>query len=275
MRKVTIASICLAACLAIASSGKAQVVTGSEVYSNGWFRNKLVNTGLYNEATGTGIFSPYAGMMQTYRNGNFRANETYADGWFRNMAVNTGLYNEATGTGIFSPYTGMMQTYRNGNFRANETYADGWFRNMTANTGLYNEATGTGIFSPYAGMMQIYRNGSLMIGNTTAPPGYKLYVERGILTEKIKVAVNGSAQWADYVFAKDYKLLPLAQVEKYIQDNQHLPNVPSAADMVKEGNDLGKTTAKLLEKIEELTLYLIQQQKEIETLKRALNNTSK
>lgn len=125
--------------------------------------------------------------------------------------------------------------------------------------------------------------GTVRIGNVAVTGGYKLYVQTGILTEKIKVAVNGSAQWADYVFAKDYQLMPLAKVEQYIKTNQHLPNVPSAAEMVKEGNDLGKTTAKLLEKIEELTLYMIEtrkiidaqaqtiakQQKEIALLKQA------
>lgn len=91
--------------------------------------------------------------------------------------------------------------------------------------------------------------------------GYKLAVVGGILADKIKVAVPGSAQWADYVFAKDYPLMPLAQVEQYIKANQHLPNIPSAAEMVTAGNDLGKTTAKLLEKIEELTLYVIELKK--------------
>lgn len=106
-------------------------------------------------------------------------------------------------------------------------------------------------------------DGSVIVGNITAPAGYKLYVQQGILTEKVRVAVYGSAQWADYVFAKNYKLMPLAKVEQYIKANKHLPNVPSAAEMVKEGNDLGKTTAKLLEKIEELTLYMIEMKKTI------------
>ena len=76
--------------------------------------------------------------------------------------------------------------------------------------------------------------------------------------------------------------MPLTDVEQYIKLNNHLPNVPSAAEMVKEGNDLGKTDAKLLEKIEELTLYMIEmkkqadlQQKEIEILKKKLQKRNK
>lgn len=112
-------------------------------------------------------------------------------------------------------------------------------------------------------------DGTVKIGAVTTPnpAGYRLYVDQGILTEKVKVAVAGSANWADYVFRNDYKLMPLTEVEQFVKENKHLPNVPSAADMVKQGNDLGKTDAKLLEKIEELTLYIIDLKKEIDLLK--------
>lgn len=269
MRKIAFVQICLAACLAIAFSSNAQVVTGSEVYSNGWFRNNIIGTGLYNTATGTGIYSPAPGSVATYNNGHFTANSIYSNDWFRNSKAGTGLFNTATGTGIYSPAPGSVATYNNGNFTAYSIYSNDWFRNTYVGTGMFNSATGTGIYSPAVGMMATYNNGGLIVGYVNSTPaGYKLYVSQGILTEKIKVAVNGSGQWADYVFAKDYKLLPLAQVEQYIKANQHLPNVPSAAEMVKEGNDLGKTTAKLLEKIEELTLYMIEMKKENEVLKK-------
>ena len=111
------------------------------------------------------------------------------------------------------------------------------------------------------------QGGAVRIGNTCTPVGYNLYVEKGILAEKVKVAVNCSSAWADYVFANDYKLQPLSEVEKFIKENKHLPNVPSAETMVTEGLDLGKMQAKQMEKIEELTLYLIEMKKEIEILK--------
>ncbi len=105
-------------------------------------------------------------------------------------------------------------------------------------------------------------NGTVKIGDAATPAGYKLYVETGILTEKVKVAVKTSADWADHVFHKNYPLMPLQQVEQFIQQNGHLPGVPSASEVVKEGIDLAKMNAKLLEKIEELTLYIIQLKKE-------------
>lgn len=111
------------------------------------------------------------------------------------------------------------------------------------------------------------QTGTLRVGNVATPVGYKLFVEQGILTEKVKVAVASSPAWADYVFASDYNLKPLSEVEKFIEQNNHLPNIPSAAELVNEGLDLGKMQALQMEKIEELTLYLIEMKKEIEVLK--------
>lgn len=102
--------------------------------------------------------------------------------------------------------------------------------------------------------------------STSFPAGYRLYVKDGILTDKVKVAVVGSANWSDYVFADDYKLKPLQEVEDFVKVNKHLPGVLSAEQMVREGNDLGATDAKLLEKIEELTLYMIALNKKVTKL---------
>ncbi|MFT4803565.1 MAG: hypothetical protein ACI9YE_000760 [Psychroserpens sp.] len=98
--------------------------------------------------------------------------------------------------------------------------------------------------------------------------GYKLLVEGGILTEKVKVALKSSSDWADYVFEDNYKLMPLSEVEAFTKINKHLPNVPSADEMVNNGLELGQTTKILMEKIEELTLYVIELNKEIELLKK-------
>jgi hypothetical protein len=88
----------------------------------------------------------------------------------------------------------------------------------------------------------------------------------GILTEKVRVATNGTTFWADFVFDKNYKLRPLSEVESYIKTNNHLPEIPSTADVTKNGIDLAETQALLLQKVEELTLYVIEQNKKIEKL---------
>ena len=101
----------------------------------------------------------------------------------------------------------------------------------------------------------------------TAGDKYRLIVQDGILTEKLKVALRNSTDWADYVFDKSYKLMSLEKVEAFIKTNKHLPNVPSAEEMAATGIDMQKTSTKFMEKIEELTLYMIEMNKEIKALK--------
>jgi len=75
------------------------------------------------------------------------------------------------------------------------------------------------------------------------------------------------AGWADFVFQKDYELAALEEVEKHIQEKGHLPNIPSAKEVIDNGLSLGESQKLLLQKIEELTLYVIEQNKEIKQLK--------
>ena len=81
--------------------------------------------------------------------------------------------------------------------------------------------------------------------------------------------------WPDYVFNKDYVLPSLQDVEKYIEKNKHLENVPSAAEIEKNGLNLAKMDEVLLKKVEELTLYVIQLQKEVEALKQQAEKNKK
>lgn len=97
---------------------------------------------------------------------------------------------------------------------------------------------------------------------------YGLLVKGGIMTEKIKVALASSTDWADYVFEPTYQqnMLSLREVEQFILEHKHLPNVPSAQEMADNGLDVTQTVAKLMEKIEELTLYAIEMDKQIKQL---------
>ena len=138
---------------------------------------------------------------------------------------------------------------------------------------FYNYDPSTGIWDNH---MRISTDGKVAIGHESLPtPGnYKLYVDQGgILTQRIKVALpSDPTNWSDFVFDEDYELMPLRDVEKYIAKNKHLPEIPSTAEVHKEGLDLAQMDAKLLQKIEELTLYVIQQQKEIEEMRKKLKN---
>jgi len=99
--------------------------------------------------------------------------------------------------------------------------------------------------------------------------GYKLAVKGKILCEELKVQL--SEEWPDYVFDKKYKLLSLKDVENYITNNQRLPGVPSAKEVKENGVNLGEMNALFLKKIEEMTQYIIDQQKQIDHLKEKIN----
>ncbi len=104
---------------------------------------------------------------------------------------------------------------------------------------------------------------SYVLGNVgigTSSPDAPLSVKGRIHTQEVKVDLAGAVA-PDYVFYKDYSLKSLDEVERYIKDFGHLPNIPSATEMQKNGVELKKMSFRLLEKIEELTLYLISQQK--------------
>lgn len=100
---------------------------------------------------------------------------------------------------------------------------------------------------------------------------YKLFVKDGIKTEKVKVEIAANNGWADYVFNKDYKLMPLNTLENYITKNGHLPEVPSTEEAIKDGIELKEMNILLLKKVEELTLYILEQNKRIEKLEQNNN----
>ena len=108
--------------------------------------------------------------------------------------------------------------------------------------------------------------GKVQIGNlkpTNSFANYSLGVDGDIVCKKMIVQIT---DWADFVFQKSYKLQPLAEVEQYIIANKHLPAMPSEKDIVSNGLDTGEMLKMQQQKIEELTLYLIQQQKQIDEL---------
>ncbi len=80
-----------------------------------------------------------------------------------------------------------------------------------------------------------------------------------------------SQNWPDYVFDKNYEKLSLPELERFIDKHKHLPEMPAAMEVQQEGVSVGEMNAKLLKKIEELTLYIIEQGKEITILKEKVN----
>jgi hypothetical protein len=120
--------------------------------------------------------------------------------------------------------------------------------------------------------LTLYGDGTVGVGFGTTytageywTQGYKLAVNGEILCEGVKVIVDVPS--ADNVFEEDYRLAPISSVEDYIKENKHLPDIPSAEEFKTNGYNVGEMDNILLRKVEELTLYIIELEKQIQTLK--------
>lgn len=123
---------------------------------------------------------------------------------------------------------------------------------------FYLERTGAGP------VLVVNNSNNVIIGkNAQTNLTYKLDVNGKIRANEVVVNTSG----ADFVFAEDYKLNTLKEVESFVKSNKHLPGIASAAEMTENGMEVGELTKTLLQKVEELTLYIIEQQKQIDSLK--------
>ena len=110
-------------------------------------------------------------------------------------------------------------------------------------------------------------SGNMSIGTQTDAPGYVFRVGGKMICEEVKVKLQSSG-WPDYVFSEKYKLPSLAELDEFIKTNKHLPNIPTAAEVKKNGIEVGDMQKRMMEKIEELTLYILQQQIQIDDLRK-------
>lgn len=117
------------------------------------------------------------------------------------------------------------------------------------------------------GTNRVYVNptGQVSIGTITPATGYMLSVNGKAVVEELKVQLSGN--WPDYVFDKKYKLKSFGELRNYIAENKHLPNIPAASEIEKSGLEVGEMQRKMMEKIEELTLYVLQLESKINDLK--------
>jgi hypothetical protein len=114
------------------------------------------------------------------------------------------------------------------------------------------------------GSTKLYVNGQGQVGiNTTnVATGFELSVNGQVICEEL--VVQHSSDWPDYVFAEDYNLMPLEEVEASIRQNRHLPGIPPARHVDQAGISVGDMQVRMMEKIEELTLYVIEQNKRLQ-----------
>lgn len=111
-------------------------------------------------------------------------------------------------------------------------------------------------------------NGNVGIGTINIPANYKVAVAGKIIAEEVVISQQGS--WPDFVFKPDYWLRPLHELEQFVHTNNHLPGIPTAAEVEENGLSMGEMQNLLLQKVEELTLYIIEQDKKIKSLEERL-----
>lgn len=225
-----------------------------------------INAGFYNTASDNSFYGAYAGISNStgYNNVFIGTDAGYTN--------STGYSNTLVGSQSGKNMNGAMNVslgYQAGHSTLGNSNVFLGYRAGYSETGsnkLYianSDTTTPLIYGDFA-------SNKLGVGGINTFPttagtvnvsAYSLFVKGGILTEEVRVMLQSG--WADYVFANDYKLTPLSEVETFIKENNHLPNVPSASQVATDGIELGEMSKIQQEKIEELTLYAIQQDKTI------------
>jgi hypothetical protein len=147
----------------------------------------------------------------------------------------------------------------------------GWLYYNDAISQLTINADGVG--GGYRNDLVIKSDGRVCVGTSTAATGYQLSVAGKMACTE--VLVESTVNWPDYVFAEDYNLMSLQELEQSIKQNNHLPGIPSAKEVGENGVLLGDMQKKLLEKIEQLTLYTIEQDKQISELQKKVETLEK
>ena len=162
---------------------------------------------------------------------------------------------------LWTPVSGTTTMGRN----AIKWYLDPW---NTSHKTMWFSSYGGNIrfFTSAMPRLNILYNGKIGIGKTQ--PQYKLDVDGVIRADEFLIDIPSGA---DYVFEDSYSLSSLKDVKKYIEDSHHLPNVPSAEEMQNNGVNIEEYTITLLQKVEELTLYTIQQEEKLKTLNETIN----
>lgn len=210
---------------------------------------------------------------ESYKNGIFfgysinQSNDILtANPWARhffNYGVNIGNDN-ASSTSKF------LDVHGHASFNNDLGQSDATMTHVTINTDTSVEGTALTVAGPtYIGDWRAIESGAI---NSSYFSTYNLWVTKGIVSNDFAIA--SESQWKDDVFEKEYKLPTLKEVENFVAINKHLPDVPSADDVKKNGYTVRDMTRTLLQKVEELTLYTIELEKKIEKLNSQLNPTN-
>ncbi|GLU55839.1 hypothetical protein [Dyadobacter frigoris] len=272
-----------------------QVNTASDNSFFGAYSGALNTTGYYNVFIGRS-----AGKNNT------TGNQQVFLGVSAGYSSTTGTWNTFIGSaagfsntsGVGNTHIGNVSGYNNSTGQNNTFVGNGsGFNNISGSSNVFlgnragkdelgsnklyisNSETSNPLIYGDFSSSRLVLNGKVGISTSTFPAtiggvdinAYQLFVKGGILSDEVRVRTG----WADYVFDENYSLKSLSYLEDYILRNGHLPNVPSAKEVEKQGLSLGEIAKVQQEKIEELTLYLIKQNKQLEEQGRQITELTK
>lgn len=242
--------------------------------------------------------------MRIHNTYNLLTGSNFSDAYLNNHALTISYYDPMSSPNVRT--SSFVDFYGNASFKGKMSISGGnsldlspvinpnfslFVDGLTYSTGLASQTIKVGTTNAwqYSGSEKLYvegtskftststfngtvnMNGVVNIGGVTTScfPDYKLFVGGGILAEKVRVAVPGGSYWCDYVFEEDYNLMSIYELKNYLVQNKHLPNIPSEQEVIKDGVDLLEVNRDLLKTVEELTLYVIQLQEQIDEIKKA------
>lgn len=269
MKKILLtAFLGMSALIVSAQQWNGSTTVSDTIYRHGMVRMMPETTGVPFSEWDTASFKVYR-----YNNSDWRWEWVSIewDGIHMSRHVPAPSNSTTIGHGTFSFYTGnpyhdgMHLTYNN------QGVLDSNGKIITTDSVVAHNMRATyTIKAPYINATSGYfsnkvTGSEISVNGATTSNNYKLAVNSGILCEELKVMADVPS--SDYVFEPSYKLKPLSEVESYVTENKHLPDVPSAKEFKENGYKVGEMDNILLQKIEELTLYIIDLQKQIEELK--------
>ena len=282
-------------------SGNVLTTNGNYNAFVGYYAGKATTTGYYNFFGGshsgytntTGYYNTFLGYKSGYTNSTGAANifigslsgyMTSSGGGNTFLGCYSGNNNT---TGSSNVYIGSNSAYYNTTGSLNVCIGYGSGQHIATGTGnvfigsysgqnaavsnklfIANSNTSTPLIYGVFDSSYVSVNGRMGIGTRNIDPSIALKVNGKIVAKEVSVTLSN---FPDYVFKKDYKLMPLSELESYIQKWSHLPSVPAEKQVLEEGLQLAEMNKLLLQKVEELTLYIIDQDKKLGELEKKIN----